>query len=328
MIPTDKLEAVQTIVVHAQCADGTAAAIILRDAFRRDVTIRFVRHGAELASVEPEPGMLFCDIAPPRERAPAFVEAGAIVLDHHRSVRDIVALFGELGVYADEQQEPGVSGAVLAYRDVWRPLATARDGNEPGFAERRDLALRFAELAGIRDTWQVASPYWRTACEQAEALRFWPWTRWPEKAFSVNRDVFEDMILIGPVLLERREERVRQAIKDGDRFTSAHGTRTLIVSTTETSDVAEAMRDDVDLVVGFAFRAEGGAQKMILSTRSRGTFDCATWMAALGGGGHTRAAGAELSLQAGEFQPYTTVRMLLAEHERELRRLADLEGRS
>jgi len=143
MIPKSKLEAVTTIVTHKDCPDGVASALILRDALP-DRRIVFLAHGsAELRDFPAEHGQLWCDIVPPRERVKEFVDAGAIVLDHHRGARDIVEAVAENGVFADEEAEPGVSGALLAYREVSVALG------------RADARLEsFAKLAGVRDTWQ------------------------------------------------------------------------------------------------------------------------------------------------------------------------------
>ncbi len=119
MIDVEKLSAVRRVIVHANCADGMASAMILHDALP-DAEVVFLQHGtAEFLSLPATTGMLFCDISPPADRVAEFVGVGAIVLDHHKTVRDVVEAFGDCGVFADETKEPGVSGALLAYREVW-----------------------------------------------------------------------------------------------------------------------------------------------------------------------------------------------------------------
>ena len=85
----------------------------------------------------------------------------------------MVAQFGENGIFADEVTEKGVSGAVLAYREVycamWHGILTS--GKSEGLKD-------FANLAGIYDTWVRDSPRWEEACDQVEALRFFPSELW------------------------------------------------------------------------------------------------------------------------------------------------------
>ncbi|NIV35918.1 MAG: hypothetical protein GWN58_42650, partial [Anaerolineae bacterium] len=77
-------------------------------------------------------------------------------------------------MFADEDEEPGVSGATLAFRHVWQVIhMTARCHEDPYLKVER-----FAELAGIRDTWQTEDSAWDEACAQAEALMFWGLENW------------------------------------------------------------------------------------------------------------------------------------------------------
>lgn len=149
MIPIEKLRSVRVVVCHAYperpCPDGVASALLLRSAFNElfdeesiDVEVVFVAHGDQLEALEARPGMLFCDIAPPAARAKEFVEVGAIVLDHHATARPVVELF-EHHAFGDEEKEPGVSGAVLAFREVYEPIFRGMNGGrvrglEPGRA--------------------------------------------------------------------------------------------------------------------------------------------------------------------------------------------------
>ena len=308
----EKLDAVRQIVCHrnpeSACPDGVASALLLREVLPT-AEVRFVHHG-ELADLEARPGMIFCDIAPPSERAREFLEVGAIVLDHHRTAREVVSPFVEKGqgAFADESTEPGVSGALLAFRHVYEPmlcLLGKRSTEDRPFAFS---ARRFAELAGVRDTWQRRSRDWDEACSQAEALAFYPWAMWPRGAFDSNQTIFRQMLDLGDVLRHQRLERTRAAILSGHRFTSLKGTRVLVVSTLDTSDVADAVGGVADLVFGFGYRRG----EFVLSTRSRGSFDCAAFCQANGGGGHTRAAGCRVELSGDDPQPYVFVeRMLL-----------------
>ena len=125
-LPIEKLKALKVIVSHENCADGLASAMILKDVLPKAKVV-FLQYGTpDHVNLVAEEGMIFCDFSPPPARAQEFVDVGAIVLDHHKTAKAVVALFGDLGVFADEKDDPGVSGAVLAYREVWLPLLTER----------------------------------------------------------------------------------------------------------------------------------------------------------------------------------------------------------
>jgi hypothetical protein len=122
-LPLDALREVTTLVTHDNCSDGLASAMLVKDAMPHHVEIVFVSYGTPAyLNLKAESGMLFCDIAPPEARAQEFVDAGALVLDHHKTQRHIVEMFGERGVFGDETRDPGVSGAMLAFLEVWLPM--------------------------------------------------------------------------------------------------------------------------------------------------------------------------------------------------------------
>lgn len=312
MLDLKKLNAVTTIITHRNasipCPDGVASALILRSALS-GLEIRFLTHDAELLHLPATPGMLFCDIAPPAHRVAEFLDAGALVLDHHRTARGVVESFGKDGVFADEKEKPGVSGAWLAFQEVWLPLR--------GQLRERPEVEKVARLAGIRDTWQRASIEWREACEQAEALTFWPWSAWPID-FVGNSYATMRLWDIGPVLLEKKEARTRELRASGIRMnTTEKGTRVLIVPTTETSDVAELEGTESDIVVGFRYGKTDRRELplLIVSTRSHAGFDCASLSRAYGGGGHTKAAGFSVELDEDAVQPFEMIMNLLERFE-------------
>ena len=300
-IKRDLLDAVTTVVTHDNCPDGLASALILHDALPH-ARILFAQYGTpELLDLPAEPGMLFCDITPAHERADAFVAAGAIVLDHHKTARKVVESFGERGVFADEAAEPGVSGALLAFRSVWDHLvpegATDRS--------RRDAVSRLAVLAGVRDTWQRHDARWDVACAQAEALMLWPREKWLE----LGPAGWERFLEIGPTMLQKQAERVKRGIAKAWRHTVA-GLRVVVLDGVDVvSDAAESLGAEADLVVGFAYRArEGSNLELVFSLRSHADFDCSAFAKLHGGGGHTRAAG--FGLPADPFAdgtPYTVL---------------------
>lgn len=295
-IPIEKLRAVTKIVTHKNCPDGVASAMILKDVLP-DATIEFQHYDDEAHSNhEPEPGVLFCDFSPSKTGdLDGWVKAGAIVLDHHKSQREVVERFGELGVFADEHEEPGVCGATLAYREVWAPLmqhpSSSRPINGPTVEE-------FATLSGIRDTWQKNDPRWREACEQAEAVRFWP----EEELVGLPVGSWPEKLALGSVLFNKRLRGAQKAIDNGWRFITPSGRRVIVFEgLRQTSDAAEILGSEVDFVVGFGFVCESNKPKMIYSTRSHTDFDCSAFATAHGGGGHLRAAGFSIS----DYDPMT-----------------------
>lgn len=302
MLDIDSLLAVRTIVTHEGCADGIASAIILRDALP-NARVEFVQYNTPAhRDLRATPGILFCDMTPPASRVQEFVDAGAIVLDHHRGAREIVDAFGDRGVFADEATEPGVSGATLAFREVWKLVSTFE--NEDNLSTLREIATR----AGIRDTWQRNDPRWREACAQAAALRFWP----PEMLIGAPIDGLAARLEIGEVLLQRDTERDERSIAEAYRF-EVDGLRVVAFEGLHTSDIAERLEGEADLVVGWHYAMEDGRARMVVSCRSRGAVSALALAKANGGGGHQRAAGFRMPEEP-YMSPYTALRLLVETH--------------
>lgn len=312
------LRDVRTIISHGVgCPDGLASAIILRDILTEAKVVFMNYNTPEHRECPAEPGQLFVDFSPPRERAKEFVDAGAIVLDHHKYAKDIVDMFGDRGVFADEEKEPGVSGAVLAYREVWRPLANLRDPKNRTMDDflragiPQDSAIRhFAKLAGIRDTWQKNHPSWRNACAQAEVLKFYPPDIWLSRP-SFDPEWIDEKMQLGEILLQKKDEFVKAILKKAVRHVTSRNIRLLIVPTKDTSDIAEAMTD-ADVLVGFGYNAEPSEDgdykiSLELSLRSRGGYDVGAFCKKHGGGGHKAAAGCKLEVGDDSVDPYTEI---------------------
>jgi oligoribonuclease NrnB/cAMP/cGMP phosphodiesterase (DHH superfamily) len=316
---------IKTIVTHADCPDGTASAIFLHDALP-SARVVFIRPGTdEHRALPAEEGMLFCDISPPEARADEFVMAGAFVLDHHKTARHVVERFGERGVFADEDVEPGVCGAVLAYREVWTPLRMFDYSDA-----FRAFANEFAMLAGVRDTWQKTHPSWEAACHQALGLVSVPAEEWLKKSFTrfgvewdthlaLTRHHTPEVLTwreVGRLLAKNDAKRIVRVIQDAEHFISEQGTRVILFEgISATSDAAEMLGSEADLVLGFKYIVERGARKLAVSTRSHTTFDCAAFARAHGGGGHTRAAGFAITLMDPDSDPYTRIEKLLNAYE-------------
>lgn len=323
-IPLDILRKIKTIVTHAHCPDGLASAILLHDALP-DAEILFCTHD-QLDALPITEGMLFCDIAPTPKRAMDFLEKHAVVLDHHKTAQGVVAAFVEdgLGVYADNGTEPGVSGAVLACRHVWRHLkrkATLRPLE--GEIEIRN-AEAFAELVGIRDTFDKRNAYkWEIAWnlsagmmfQPAEALLrrsdvFWPdeWNEW-----------FYDTRRLGEIVETNTRRRAKRAVSEGFLYTAAKDHLVLIVQGLDLTTTIGDSERNLDLIVGFQYRTDPVTHepRFQVSMRSQGVVDVAAIAKAYGGGGHTNAAGFTIPLVILgirlEFDPILKIQKMLEE---------------
>jgi hypothetical protein len=223
---------------------------------------------------------------------------------------------GANGVYADERTEPGVSGAVLAYRHVWRPVFGSDDESRAdAFAEH------FAELAGVRDTRQTKSPKWPEAVAQTHVLNAFPRSWWLKRTVDELAERWDrELLVFGSALKAKEDERIRRAIDGGFRFTTNDGRRVLVVQgVSVTSDGAELLGDSVDLVVGFSYGVENDVPKLKFSLRSHTGVDCSAIAKVHGGGGHTAAAGFSTIANPEDPQPYRFLEGLLVEANERLR---------
>jgi hypothetical protein len=313
MIDLNKLRAVKRIVTHVNCADGLVSALLCKDAFP-EATVEFVQYTTEAhVNLAVTPNMLFADMSPPAERVQEFVAAGALVLDHHRTARAVVDAFGDDGIFGDENTQPGVCGATLCYEHVWKAIAAPRHTPSTG-----DFVAQFARLAGVLDTWQRKDTQWHEAGIQHSTLMFFPSTFWMSKPLVDIAANWPQYRWIGEIQVQKNEDRVSKATVEALRFKTAAGTRVVCFEGVRlTSDAAERLDKEVDLVIGFSYRNDGGeTPRLILSTRSHTTFDCAAFARANGGGGHTKAAGCSFPVEIEtEVNPYLRVRRLIEDFE-------------
>ena len=290
MIPIEALQAVRRIIVHANCPDGRASALILHAALPDAEVCEMAYGSPEHDGLVAAPGLLFCDFTPPKGRLAEFATAGAIVLDHHE--RALVEPFGALGVFG--ANERGESGAVLATTEVWRRLHDASGAVD-----------KVAALVAIRDTWERSSIYWDEACALSEALRFIPLA--DAMAMGIHGvSALSDKL--GPLLLKKKREAAAAAAKNAVRLTVG-GWRVAIVSGVGlTSDVADVCA--ADIIAGFDYVQEAGVPRLVWSLRSRGDVDAqAIAKRFLSGGGHKQAAG--FSVPDDDRSPYARIAELL-----------------
>jgi oligoribonuclease NrnB/cAMP/cGMP phosphodiesterase (DHH superfamily) len=284
----DKLKAIKQVFVHS-CADGLASAMIVREALRQEVDVTFLSYGSdEHKNLQPGPGQLFCDITPVRERAQEFVDAGAIVLDHHGSAWDIFELFGDNGVYANEHKEPGVSAAGLAYRCVWLPMR-ATDQNY-----QREPAEHVAYMVGTRDTWRKSHWSWEEASAMVATLMAFPREWWLSGDPTERLCEVRNSHWIGERRLAEQRERAKDVAQHLSTFEAGGlrwGSFPMASSKVVIDEVAEAASFH-DVIVGFRFKQAHPKPLVQFSVRApRGTFDAAGFARYHGGGGHRAAAG-------------------------------------
>lgn len=345
MISLDKLKSVKHLITHANCADGIASALILKDALP-GVHVSFMRYDTqEHKKLAPEPGMLFVDFTPyipvdPRtERRDELLirlwrGVGVLVLDHHPTVKDIVEAFGENGVFG--LNEKNECGAWLAYEHVWLPLREAGRANPPpAWDADMGVVKRFAELAAIYDTWKKNDPSFEEAGRQSSMLTFLPLRLRSEMKLFEALAFCKDEKLAA-IIRERDLDAARKSLEEGASFTTSKGTRGIMFQgVAATSDAAEIQeqyevynesiqgdaiprsRSFTDLIVGFRYRVDAGKLQLQFSMRSHTGYDVGAFAKSHpGGGGHKAAAGFTVDVSPEvSANPYAVFRLLLEEWE-------------
>lgn len=292
----DELNKVKTILVHKDCSDGIASAVILHMAMPW-TTVKFIQYGTEEHSnLQYEEGQFFCDLSPPRARYEEF--KGALILDHHDTAKDIVLSLD--GIY---QEEPGISGATLAFQHVWTPL----QGKKHCLYVTYEVYW-FSRLAGIFDTWQKDSPAWWQAKDLAEALRLYPWHTWEKRLADPDmQSVVEERCDVGELLVCRNEDHAQDVAEHAWKTTLSDGTTLAVIAGIYTVNLV-ADHTGTDLTVGFNYYIENNIPKIRLSCRSRGKVDVGNLASFYGGGGHPKAAGFNIeNLSAREHNPFVMV---------------------
>lgn len=304
------LKACKILVTHGGCPDGIASAIIVRQALP-NIEVRFVKYGqASREKLQAESCILFVDMTPPRERAQEFVDAGAIVLDHHKSQRDIVEMFGERGVYADNETDAEriLSGAGLAHAYVLNPLTDR---------ETRD-AFWLSRLVGIRDTWHKESAEWDDAQAMAAVLFFQGADHWlPVTGCELaNGSIVPEKtdLEFGRALMAERMRRAKSAAAGAFRTHIGKLSVAILEGNPDViSDASDFLSDEgADIVAGFSYSVSDDDDiKMTVQLRSRDRVDVSELAKALGGGGHKHAAGFTVVVGAEDTQPFALIPEIL-----------------
>jgi oligoribonuclease NrnB/cAMP/cGMP phosphodiesterase (DHH superfamily) len=285
----ERLKQIRKLITHANCMDGLATALIVKDALP-EVEVEFVQYNTkEHRELKAEPGLLFCDFTPPRERVQEFVEVGALVCDHHKYARDIVEAFGYNGIFADETTEPGVSGAMLAFTWVWEWMA--RDSVA---AHATASWRRFARLVGVRDTWQRDSHEWEVATQLHAVLESFPAPYWFGLRTQAAERALQLTHSLGPELLAEKDKQVAKAHATGliRRNVAGRSWALSAVHASLVSDLGDTFRESGGAVlVNITPSISEGGFRYSVSLRSNGSVDVGKLALRYGGGGHSRAAG-------------------------------------
>lgn len=275
---------VKTIVAHAGCADGITAAYLVKRAISRGFNpeVKFVQYNTiEHDNLEATKGMLFVDMTPPRARVQEFVDVGAIVLDHHEGARDIVAAFGDRGIFGENSRLE--SGAMLAYLHVVASMGVHD-------SRLHDIAM----MAAVRDTFKKDHQYWSQSCAYREGL-----LAIFDGTMSSIVTHFDRIIVTGEILIESTRRKVRE-VREKNQFTrfececTNHEPIRVITSTRLdlVSDVADEFADECDLFIAYSALIENGKPCVVFGLRSsNGSFRCDKLAKVFGGGGHPKAAG-------------------------------------
>jgi len=295
------LNNINRIITHGKCPDGIASAIILYDKFK--IEPEFYIHGTrEYLEIKATAGMLFCDITPPKDRYQEFINAGAIVLDHHISTKYIVDAFGDNGVFADEQREPGVSGAVLAFKTIYPDKYNL---NNVGCKTHALYIL--AWLAGIKDTWQKDHPEWHDAGAQACMLKFYSWDYFKKK-IDYNDWNYNNEYNVGRMIYNDRLEKVKLFADQAFTFENS-GYKVAIFNDPDyyTSGVSNILYNrGINVIAGFRYTRDPTDKNPIIcfSIRSDGSINVADLAETVSGGGHSKAAGFSEIISLKEINPF------------------------
>jgi hypothetical protein len=266
-----------------------------------DVEILFMQYGSPAwDDLEPREGDVFCDMSPPKDRAQQWVDVGSRCLDHHKHAADIVKMFGDKGIFADEAAHPGISGAVLMNMHLLTTVTS-------------DTSW-FANLIGTRDTWQKTNVFWDKACGLSFTLMHFPRDYWllkPRPLLAVA-EALELSYELGPILIKDRRDKA-QRIVDSDliHLREESGRKWGLYPERDalSSDVGEAARKaGFNATVAYFDTVEESRINTVFSLRSDETIDVGALCKSHGGGGHSRAA--DFSIYAAEHPALSVCKLL------------------
>jgi len=173
-----------------------------------------------------------------------------------------------------------------------------------GSAEYRAAVEEFARAMGARDTWHKESPLWEIGNHMSTAIMSIPVTDLLERPFP---HLTTEEIYGGKIAYDAKLNDARAAAGTAKRFVGYDELNKREIAFAVyaevdygfrvTSDAADVLRDSgINLVA--SFRVNMLEDRVAFSFRSDDSVDVAKLAKTMGGGGHTRAAGANLTLQS------------------------------
>lgn len=297
MISVEKLQKVRTVLYHANCPDGLAAAMICKMALEDHVEFKSLQYDTEfMNNLEPKEGQLFVDITPPKDRWKEWIPFEPIVLDHHATARAVTEGLG--GVYGLNETH---SGAKLAYEEVYIPLLVSSHRPVKMMKETTWGGIcEFANLVMIRDTWKDKDPNWKIACALGRGLIFGNSKNFLQKIEGSSEINLQSTFELGFMLLEEAEHKSKLIARGAWTSEILVGETTVKVGAfncTENliSDAAHIVIDSgCDVAIGFFHKYEDVKVQTVYSIRTNESVSAREIAQYYGGGGHDRAAGFRL----------------------------------
>ena len=284
----NKLKTCKRVYFHSNCPDGIISRNFLqylRSRGMNDFTgVEYHAHNPG-KSAEVVEGAVFVDLSPIPEQYEEFLEAGAVILDHHNTVLPLFEKFKDK--YPDQlvfgETDKTESGAWLVYKCLDRWMQTTN------FVSRNTAHFKvIAKMIAIGDCWDKSSP---EAFENARSLG---------KYIGLYGNDYAE--IPGGEFINRSQEYGRLTRDNTARTAKSFIRRThcdlevLFYNTREgISDLAEVAREKygADLVVSWYQQCvKNDGEVTSFSLRSNDNFDCGKFAKLFeGGGGHKRAAG-------------------------------------
>jgi uncharacterized protein len=277
--------AVHVCFYHPHCPDGTLAAALLRRVAPRARFLPCVWDSIDPAVVTGRV-VAFLDITPTHVVLRAVVAAAAAVMvaDHHVGARDVLAALLPPAAYVFDTQECGAS---LTWAWIHRWLGAAAGPPPPVLPYAKALDLfdwRALEAAGDRDAMRMCRAY--------------------EVSTEATVDRMEAVLAEGEGFLTRLRANLGLIdtvvnLQLGRACAGVEtvllyrfpGVRVAVVNTqTYVNFLAHRLYTTTPVDLVWAWYHHGPSRRVRVMLRSGGRFDCNTYAAAFGGGGHPNAA--------------------------------------
>lgn len=277
-----------TILYHASCADGFAAALSAWKVLRNEAVYIPVQYNQNPPDFDPCDLLYILDFS---YTLPVLQELQKkakeiVILDHHKTaeadLKDLSDPHPGRGIFA--RFDMTESGATLAWK----------------FFHPERLVPEFMQLIRDRDLW-----LWEIEESRAfsAGLASYPFDFQLWDHFLNHEDETDRLKTDGAAILRAQEQRV-QRLSSHVRWMEIEGLIVPVVNaTSDQSEIGEYLCQqypDVKFSASFFIRDDG---KVVWSLRSRNGFDVSTIAKEYGGGGHAAAAGFVSTL--GKLETYT-----------------------